>query len=207
MSNHESKISACKRIFRIAFRRRHAMHDRFQHVFHADAAFGADQQRIARRNRQHIFDLLFHKVGLRRRQIDFVDHRKNREVARCGEKRIRDGLRFHALARVHHEQSAFASRERSRHFVGKIHVPRRIDQVQPVGVSVFRLVVQADAFRFDGNSALALQVHGVEDLLVHLTLRERAGHFQQAVRQRGFAVIDVRDDTKIAYELWIHSGP
>src|SRR5258707_245915 len=31
-----------------------------------------------------------------------------------------------------------------------------------------------------------------------------AGHFEQAIGKRGFAVIDVRDDTKIADELWVH---
>jgi hypothetical protein len=39
---------------------------------------------------------------------------------------------------------------------------------------------------------------------VHFTGAERAGHFQQAVRQRGFAVVDVRDDAKIPYELCVH---
>jgi hypothetical protein len=64
--------------------------------------------------------------------------------------------------------------------------------------------MQADAFRFDGDAALALQIHGVEHLLVHFALRKRPGHFEQAIGKRGFAVIDVRDDTKIADELWVH---
>src|SRR6266481_8977075 len=64
--------------------------------------------------------------------------------------------------------------------------------------------MQANAFCFDGDAAFALQVHGVEHLLVHFPLRKRAGHFEQAIVKRGFAVIDVRDDTKIADELWIH---
>src|SRR5208283_449215 len=67
--------------------------------------------------------------------------------------------------------------------------------------------MQANALGLDGDAALALQVHGVEHLFVHLALRERAGHFQQAVGKRGFAVVNVRDDTKIAYELWVHSCP
>jgi hypothetical protein len=41
---------------------------------------------------------------------------------------------------------------------------------------------------------------------VHFTGAERASHFQQAVGKRGFAVVDVRNDAKIAYELWIHLG-
>ena len=53
-------------------------------------------------------------------------------------------------------------------------------------------------------TAFALEIHGVEHLLVHFALRECAGHLQQAVGERGLAVIDVRDDTKIAYELRVH---
>jgi hypothetical protein len=83
-------------------------------------------------------------------------------------------------------------------------VSRRINQIQTIRISIFRFVVQANAFRFDGDAALALQVHGVEELFVHFALRQRAGHFQEAVRQRGFAVVDVRDDAEIPYELRIH---
>src|ERR1700731_2928323 len=50
--------------------------------------------------------------------------------------------------------------------------------------------MEANAFRLDGDAALALG--------------ERAGHFEQAVRQRGLAVIDVRDDAEIPYELRVH---
>src|SRR5207237_9285981 len=70
--------------------------------------------------------------------------------------------------------------------------------------SIFGFVVQANAFRFDGDAALALQIHGVEHLFVHLAFGKRSGHFEQTVGQRGFAVVDVRDDAEIAYEFWIH---
>src|SRR5205807_3342776 len=33
---------------------------------------------------------------------------------------------------------------------------------------------------------------------------QRAGHFQQAVRQRGLAVVDVRDDAEVSNELRVH---
>ncbi len=121
-----------------------------------------------------------------------------------GEKGVGDGLRFDALAGVHHQQRAFARGKRAGNLVGEIHVTRRIDQVEAISVSVFRVVVQADAFGLDGDAALALQIHGVEYLFVHLALGERAGHFQQAVRKRGLTVVDMRDDAEIAYELWIH---
>jgi hypothetical protein len=41
-------------------------------------------------------------------------------------------------------------------------------------------------------------------LLVHFALRQRASHFEQAVSECGFAVIDVRDDTEISNELRVH---
>jgi len=39
---------------------------------------------------------------------------------------------------------------------------------------------------------------------MHLALGERAGEFQQAVGQRGFAVVNVRNDAEIADVLGIH---
>jgi len=71
-------------------------------------------------------------------------------------------------------------------------------------VAVARGVMEANAFGFDGDAAFALQVHGVEDLRMHLTLGERAGKLQQAVGQRGFAVVNVRNDAEIADVLGIH---
>ncbi len=183
------------------------MDDRFQHIFHADAALGADHQGIAGGNSQDVFDLFFDEIGLRGGQINFVDHRKNGEVVRSGKKGIGHGLRFHALAGIDHQQRAFTGGKCARNFVREIDVARRIDQVQAIGIAVLGLIVQANAFRLDGDAALALQVHGVEYLLVHLALREGAGHFEQAVRQGGLAVIDMRDNTEIPYELRVHSLP
>jgi hypothetical protein len=44
----------------------------------------------------------------------------------------------------------------------------------------------------------ALQLHRVEHLLAHLALRQPAAELDDAVGQRRFAVIDVRDDGEIA---------
>ena len=56
----------------------------------------------------------------------------------------------------------------------------------------------------DGDAALALQVHGVQHLRLHLALGQRAGDLQQAVRQRGLAMIDVSDDAEISDSRGIH---
>src|ERR1700683_3842208 len=91
------------------------------------------------------------------------------------EKRVGNRLRFHALACVHHQQSSFAGGQRARNFVRKIHVAGRVDQIQPVLVAISRGVMEADALRFDGDSALALEVHGIAHLRGHFALGERAG--------------------------------
>ena len=50
----------------------------------------------------------------------------------------------------------------------------------------------------DRDAALALEVERVEHLLLHLTLLQRPGRLDQAVGQRGLAVVDVRDDAEVA---------
>src|SRR5216684_8959786 len=48
--------------------------------------------------------------------------------------------------------------------------------------------MQANAFCFDGDPALG----------------QRAGHFEKTVGERGLAMVDVRDDAEIPYELRVH---
>ena len=74
----------------------------------------------------------------------------------------------------------------------------RVHQVQLVDLAVLRLVGQPDGLRLDGDAALALQVHVVEDLVGHLAVGERAGGLDQAVGQGGFPVVDMRDDREVA---------
>ena len=57
---------------------------------------------------------------------------------------------------------------------------------------------------FDGDAALAFQVHGIEHLLHHFALREGAGDLEQAVGEGALAVVDVRNDREIPDEFAIH---
>ena len=65
-------------------------------------------------------------------QIDLVNDRHNREPLFVREVNVRHGLRFYALRRIDNQERAFTRRERPRNFVGKIDMPRRIEQVQPI---------------------------------------------------------------------------
>ena len=137
-------------------------------------------------------------------QIDLVDDGNDLEAVIDGEIGVGERLGFDALRGVDDEQRAFAGGERARDFVGKIHVAGRIDQVELVSLAVVRGVHHADGVGLDGDAALALEVHGVEDLGLHFARGEGSGEFEQAVGERGFAVVDVRDDREIADESCVH---
>ena len=121
-----------------------------------------------------------------------------------GEIRIRECLRFDALRSIDDQQRAFAGRQRPRNFVGKIHVPRRINQIQLIRLAILRHIYHPHRMRLDGDATLPLQIHRIEHLRLHLPRRQGAGQLQQPVCQRGFPMINVRDYRKVAYVLGIH---
>ena len=59
-------------------------------------------------------------------------------------------------------------------------------------------VFEAHGLRLDGDAALALDIHAVEDLLGHLARREGAGGLDQPVGKRRFPVVDMGHDGEIA---------
>ena len=111
---------------------------------------------------------------------------------------VGERLRFDPLARINHQQGPFAGRERTVHLIGEIDVARRVDQIEHVVLAVPRLVVEAHRLRLDGNSAFALDIHGIEHLVLHLALLQPAGQLDQPVGERRLAMVDMRDNGEIA---------
>ena len=74
----------------------------------------------------------------------------------------------------------------------------RVDEVEDVVLAVLGAVVEAHGLRLDGDAALALDVHRIEHLLLHLALGQAAGHLDQPVGQRRLAVVDMGDDGEVA---------
>ena len=60
--------------------------------------------------------------------------------------------------------------------------------------------------RLNCDPALPLQIHLIKKLVLPLALLDRARALKQPVRQRRLAVIDVRDDAKIARQLNGHGS-
>ena len=158
-----------------AFGRGDEEHDGFENLVNARALLGADQQGVARIEADDGLDLFADALRFGRRQIDLIDDRNDFQVVVQRQVGVGEGLRLDALGSVHHQQGAFAGLEAAGYLVGKIHVAGGIDEVQLVEVAVAGAIVQPHGVRLDGDAALALQVHGVEDLLHHFALLQRAG--------------------------------
>ena len=184
--------------------RRDALHDGLENVGNALSGLGADEDGVGGVEADGAFDHLFGAGNVGALQIDLVDDGNDFEAVIDGEIRISEGLGFDSLGGVDDEERAFAGGERARDFVREIHVAWGVDQVELVSLAVLRGVGHADGVGFDGDAAFAFEVHGIEHLGLHFARGEGSGELQQAVGERGFAVVDVRDDREIADVLGIH---
>ena len=72
-----------------------------------------------------------------------------------------------------------------------------IHQIQQVCFTIVMLVIHRDRMALNGDAALALQIHRVEELGAHLAFIHRRCELKQPIRERGLPMIDVRDDAEI----------
>ena len=180
--------------------RRNLLHDGFQHLGHALAGLGADGQRVRSVEPDGALDHLFGALDVGAGQIDLVDDGNDLQPVVDRDVGVGQGLRLDALRCIHHQQRAFARGQRARNFVAEVHVPGRVDQVELIGLAVGRGIHHAHRMRLDGDAALALQVHRIEHLRLHLARRQRAGELQQTVGKRALPMIDMGDDREISDE-------
>ena len=181
-------------------RRREQLADRVEHFLDALARLGADPEALVLANSEDVLDLLGHDVGLHADHIDLVDDTDDVHSRFGGEIGVGDGLGLDALRGIDHQQRPLARGQCPGYFVSEIDVPRRVDQVEHVGLAVV-FVLHGHRGGLDRNTSLTLDVHAVEKLILGLSLGDGACHLQHAVGQRALAMIDVGDNTEIAYIL------
>ena len=129
-----------------------------------------------------------------RGQVDLVDGRHNVQISVHGERRIGDGLRLDTLGGVDNEHRALAGGQRTRDLVGKVNVARRIDQVELIRLAIIGVIGHANGIGLDRDAALALDIHGVEQLRLHVALVDGMGELEDTVTDRGLAMVDVRNN-------------
>ena len=169
--------------FAVTAWRRNALDDSLEDLVDADALLGRRQDAVLAWQAHDALDLFAHHLRLSAGQVDLVDDGHDLEVVLEGQVDVGERLRFHALRRVDHQQRAFARRQRAGYLVSEVDVTRGIDQVELVQLTVRRLILHAHGFGFDGDALLALEVHCIEHLGHHLTLRERSRTFEEPVGQ------------------------
>ena len=188
---------ACRRR-RVAVGRRHARDDGLQDLAHALARLGRHGEDLVGLGAGELVHLELRLRHVGRRQVDLVEHGDDLEVVLDRQVGVGDGLRLDALRGVDEQHRALAGRERARHLVGEVDVTRRVDEVELVVLAVARAVGDAHGLRLDGDAALALEVHAIEELLLHVARAHRAGELEDAVGQRRLAVVDVSHDGEVA---------
>ena len=144
----------------------------------------------------HLFYLLGDLIRPRRRQIHFIDHRQNFQVVIQRQIHIGQRLRFDSLAGIHHKDRPFAGRKGAGDFISKIHMPGSIDEVKCVFYAIL-FMDHAHRLGFYCDPALPLQIHLVQKAIFHLPHRNSLRLFDQPVCQRGFSMIDMRNNAKI----------
>ncbi len=172
--------------------------DGFEHVGDADAGLGADFDGLAGVDADDILDLgldLFHLGG---GQVDLVQDRDDFVV---GVDRLIDvgqRLRLDPLGGVDDQQRAFDRAHGAGNLVAEIDMAGGVDEVQDIGLAVLRRVFDPDGVGLDGDAALALDIHAVEHLGLHVAFGDCARQLDQPVGKRGFAVVDMGHDGEIA---------
>ena len=183
------------------FRVRNPADHGFEQLLHAFAGLAGDAEGLFTRQGEHLLHLFVAEFEVRGGQVDLVDDRDDLQILLEGEVHICDGLRLHALRRVDEQERPLACAEGTRNLIGEVHVSRGVDQIQLVGVAVSCRVLHADRVGFDRDAAFAFEIHPVQQLLLKITLGYRAGQFEQAVGQRRFSVVDMRDDAEISNQF------
>lgn len=120
-----------------------AVDDGFENIGDAKPGLGRNQHSFGSIDADYFLNLFLDPVGLRGRQVDLVQDRHQLVIVVDRLINVGQRLGFHTLRCVHHQQRTFAGRKRAGHFVGKVDVTGRVDEVQHIGFAVIRLVVQA----------------------------------------------------------------
>ena len=179
-------------------RRGYTLHNGLEQLVHPRAPPGGNEQGVFRVKAQVFFNLLFRTGHVGGLHVDLVDHRHNFKVVLQREVHVGQGLRLHPLRGVHQQQRPFAGTDRPAHLVGKVHVSGRINQVEPVFAAVRGGIGNRHRLAFDRDAPLPLNIHGVQYLILKVAVFHQARFLDKPVGQRGLAVIDVGDNTKIA---------
>ena len=136
-------------------------------------------------------------------KIHLIDNGNDFEVVIQCKIGIGQSLRLNSLCRIHDKNSPVTGCEGSAYLIVKVHMPRRVNQVKNILLSVLRLIDDSYGLGLNRNSPFPLDIHVIENLRLHFPLCQCSGLLDDAVRESGLSVINMRNNTKISNSLLI----
>ena len=74
----------------------------------------------------------------------------------------------------------------------------RVDHVELVLVAIIRIVIQRHALGFNRDATLTLNIHGIENLILHFTFTETTAYLDKTISQSRFAMVNMGNNRKIS---------
>ncbi len=143
---------------------------------------------------KQVENLVYHPVGARAGAVHLVDDNNRVQALLEGLGGHKAGLWHGAVYRIHQQQHGIHHGEYALDFAAKIGVSGRVHDVDAVVVPANGRVLGQN-----GDAALPLLVVGVHDALGPFRAAiKRSRLIQQAVHERGFAVVNVGDNGDVA---------
>jgi hypothetical protein len=146
---------------------------------------------------EEVFNLEQHLFGARIAAVHLVDHQHHGEVLVQGLGQDVSRLWQWAFRGVNEQEHTVDQSQGTFHLATEIRVPRCVDEVDLDPTPFHR-----SGLGKDGDSTFTFLVVVVHDTLHHGLMRGKGARLaQQLVDQRGFAMVNVRDDRDVTDEI------
>ncbi len=68
-----------------------------------------------------------------------------------------------------------------------------------VGLAILGFIWQTHGLALDGDAALTFDIHGIQNLVLEISVGDDFTGLDQPVAEGGFAMVDMSDDAEVAY--------
>jgi len=157
--------------------------NRFQHILDADSLFGGDQRCIGGINANDFFYFQLDFLRPCTWQVDFIQYWDDFQIFLQCQVDIGQGLGLHPLGGIHDEHRPFTGRQTSGYFIGEIDMPRGVNQIKDIIMTVLGLVKKPRGLQLDGDAPFPFQIHIVQILFLHVSMGNQPSVFNNPVRQ------------------------
>jgi len=118
-----------------------------------------------------VYDLITNFIYPCTRQVNLIEYGNDLQVMFKRQIEIGNGLSFDPLSSVNYQKGSFTRRNGSGNLIREIYVAGGINQIQRIVLTLF-LIIHLYRMAFNRNSFLPLEVHAIQYLILHLTLRQ-----------------------------------